>query len=164
MDPHAEPRSNVTRVVLTVLGILALLAAVCCGGTWLVGQRLKQTIAPAHEGSGTLAEQRRLVEGFTGVRLEAAADVEVEVGGAFSVTLRADDNLMPHIETAVDDGALVVRARERFESETGVVVLVTLPSLERVENAGVGAIRVKGVDSPRLVVRVAGVGDVVPVR
>ncbi len=67
--------------------------------------------------SGKVASESRPVPAFTGIALSLPGKVEVVQGSPASVTVEADDNLLPEIETVVEGGKL----RIRFHRDLNVV-------------------------------------------
>src|SRR5512134_2901644 len=63
-------------------------------------------------GSGRAITQQREVSGFKGIALSVPGRLEIVQGAAEGVTLTADDNLVPEIETVVERGVLHIRFRE----------------------------------------------------
>jgi hypothetical protein len=114
-------------------------------------------------GSGVEVSEGREFEGtFERVHVGASVDVEIRVGEAQSVTVRADDNLIEWIDTSVRDGVL----RIGWDSPDGSGwrpkvkprVDVTVPALTGVELEGAPEVRVRGVRSSSFDVEVAGAG------
>lgn len=60
-------------------------------------------------GSGRLVREDRPVSGFERVTISTSGDLTLVQGAAEGLTIEADDNLLPHIQTEVQDGALVIR-------------------------------------------------------
>ena len=50
-------------------------------------------------GSGSIIEEGREVGDFTGVALAGVGDLTIEVGERESLRIKAEDNLMPYLET-----------------------------------------------------------------
>ncbi len=65
------------------------------------------------EGSGKIQTQTRALSGFNGIVLDLPAKLELRIGSTESVTIEADDNLLPLIETVVEKGVLRLRPIKR---------------------------------------------------
>jgi hypothetical protein len=77
------------------------------------------------EGSGRIATATLPVTGsFAGIEVGGALQVEVTAGPDVSVTVTADDNLVPLCRTEVADGVLRVRTDGAFSSKNPFVVRV----------------------------------------
>ena len=114
-------------------------------------------------GSGVEASEGREFEStFERVHVDASLDVEIRVGEAQSVTVRADDNLIEWIDTSVRDGVL----RIGWDSPDGSGwrpqvkprVDVTVPALTGVELEGAPELVVRGIGGSSFAVEVAGAG------
>src|SRR5215212_8679511 len=62
-------------------------------------------------GSGVMASETRSVSGFSEVALSGTGDVRIAQSGQESLTIEAEDNLLPLLETFVEDGRLTLRTR-----------------------------------------------------
>ena len=131
---------------------LVTLALCGCVGTFSYGENVK--------GSGVKASESRAVGAFTGIDVQGSADVHVTTGEPRSVTVEADDNLLPIIETEVRGSSLLVRSKKSFSTRIGVKLHVTTPRLEEVEIAGSGNVVVEKLDAQTFRVSVLGSGDV----
>lgn len=140
-------------VVTEVIVFALMLSMVGCITGWDGG--------PTIEGSGTSASEKREVPAFTRVRLDGAADVKITVGQAQSVTVNADDNIVPIIVTEVRGGdTLVITSRQSYTARARVRVDITVESLEAVTILGSGNVEASGVKSPHFAATVNGSGDV----
>jgi hypothetical protein len=60
-------------------------------------------------GSGRIVRQDRAVAGFERVTISTSGDLTLVQGATEGLTIEADDNILPHIQTEVQDGTLVIR-------------------------------------------------------
>ena len=113
-------------------------------------------------GSGKVASESRPVAAFTGIALSLPGTVEVVQGSPASVTVEADDNLLPEIETVVEDGKLRIRFRRdlNVSGKPTLRVKVTGPRIESLAVAGSGDISAGRIAGPALSLSVGGSGDV----
>ena len=160
--PEGSANSKALKVVLIVLAVLAGTALICCTGAYFGGMRVvdevQQAIGPTVKGSGVAAIQERLVGPFHAIRVEGIIDVEVTIGGETSVTLQADDNVLPLLSTEVVEGTLIFSSRQNYDAENDVRARVVVPSLTAVTVEGIGDIEVRGLDETEFKVAVHGVG------
>lgn len=112
--------------------------------------------------SGKVASESRSVAAFTGIALSLPGKVEVVQGSPASVTVEADDNLLPEIETVVEDGKLRIRFHRSLTvaGKPTLRVKVTAPSVESLAVAGSGDISAGRIAGPALSISVGGSGDV----
>lgn len=119
---------------------------------------------PGLPGTGISATQVRQVPEFSGVRTETFVDVIASVGPAHRVDLTCDDRLLPHIDTVVHDGVLVVSLRASAGTTTPAarcLLKATAPTWDSAESAGPGAIAMSGTSLPLRRAWAAGSGNVV---
>lgn len=116
-------------------------------------------------GSGTIATEVRSVSDFEAIAVSGAMSLEVRQTGKESVTVTADDNLLPLIETVVEDGragrTLTIRTRrgESYRSRQPVKVVVEVARLTSLAMSGSGDTRVDTLKTPRLRAALSGSGD-----
>lgn len=112
-------------------------------------------------GSGVMKTETRPVETFTAVRLSSSANVVIERGGAASLTVTGDDNLLSLLVSEVRDGTLFLSYAKgkSFEGKIPVYHLTTgeLRTLTVMGSGDVDASKLKG---DALSVSIAGSGDV----
>jgi hypothetical protein len=119
------------------------------------------TIADSDEtvrGSGVAAEQVRSVGAFSAVELSGSNIVTIRVGGARSVVVRGDDNLLSHVTTTVRSGRLNIDTTGDVSSRTPMRVAVTVPALRQLALSGSGIVSAEAVDARSLTVTLSGSG------
>lgn len=130
-------------------------AAHSVAGPWSFGGEQVQ-------GSGRIVKQERRVGNFNGLSLSLPGHVELRIGNTESVTIEADDNLLPLLETVVEDGTLEIRPARRnlnFRSKS-IRVVVQARSIERLALGGSGSIDADALRARRLRVDIGGSGSV----
>lgn len=112
-------------------------------------------------GSGVVASQPREAAGFTHVRLAGSGDVILEQTGAESVTVEAEDNLLPLLEATVHDGVLRLGAKPGVSIQTTKPIRyhVTVKALSGINITGSGNVRATGLDTDRLSTDISGSGS-----
>lgn len=151
---------STSRRMLTVLAaplFLALtLAALPAAADWNWG------FGKSISGSGNLKSETRSINGFTGISLSLPAYVEVRQGNTESITIETDDNLLPLIETVVEDGKLKIRALERNTNlkTKNMKITVNAKTIDSLSVAGSGDIRSDALKVGNLKVSIAGSGDI----
>lgn len=141
-----------TFAAVTLLGSAALLASPAQAWDW----------GPSIQGSGKLATEKRAVSGFNEVALDISGKLEVIQGNTEGVTIEADDNLLPHIETVVENGRLKIRLAKKgsYSSRNTIKVTVNARSIEGLSVSGSGDIYANGLKTLKLRTRVAGSGNI----
>lgn len=111
--------------------------------------------------AGRDATETRTVAAFERIRLENAAQVRVKVGGAPSVTVTADANILPRVSTEVKDGTLVIGSKDGgYSTRRRVTVEVSAAVLKGVALSGAGAIQVEGATGDEFTAELSGAGRI----
>ena len=130
-----------------VLGLALALALVAgCGST---------------KGSGVVKTESRTVSGFEAVRLEGSGDVTITQTGSESLTIEADDNILPKLTSDVVDGTLVlgVKKDETISPSHPIKYTVTVAKLTGIALAGSGNIDARPITTGTLSVDLSGSGN-----
>jgi hypothetical protein len=114
------------------------------------------------QGSGKIQHQARDVAHFDGVAMSLPGNVEIRSGGSREgLTIDADDNLLPLIETVVEDGTLKIRAKHNATLRTrNLKVVVQARSVDRLVLGGSGNIDADVVHGGRVKFDVGGSGAI----
>jgi len=114
-------------------------------------------------GTGHVQRQARTTGDFSGLSLaqELPGKVEVRSGGPAGVTVEADANLLPLIETVVENGTLRLRSRDKAMLQTEhLKIIVGGRTLERLAVEGSGDIDADLVRGNRVQLSSSGSGDI----
>jgi Putative auto-transporter adhesin, head GIN domain len=113
-------------------------------------------------GSGAVTSQVRPVSGFSRVSLSGVGDLSITQGATESLSLEAEDNLLPLLETVVSNGLLELRVKANSTLQTTKPIKYTLvvKSLSALSVSGVGNVTVGALDVPTLDVQLGGAGKV----
>jgi len=118
------------------------------------------------KGSGNVQTEKRAVAPFEAIVLADSMTVAVRQTGREVVEVRADDNLLPLIETRVVDRVGVptlqisLKKGAGYSTRTHVVVHVEVARLSGLTVSGSGDLEADGLQSAALKVSVSGSGDV----
>ncbi|WP_342117376.1 head GIN domain-containing protein [Pseudoduganella sp. OTU4001] len=141
-------------IAASVFAAAAPVATVSAGPLgWFAGERV--------QGNGNIAKQTREVSNFDALGLGLPGNVEVRMGNAESVTIESDDNILPLIETVVEDGTLKIRpVRRNLQLDTrNLKVVVTARKIERISVGGSGSVDAEGIRGGKLSFDVGGSGS-----
>ena len=116
--------------------------------------------SPQVTGSGRVIRQARPISAAQAVELSGAADVEVRVGPAPSLTIEADDNLLPLFTSEVRDGTLKLGSKGSYRTRNTPRFFVTLPSLNSLQTSGSGDAVVIDARSSSLALGLKGSGNI----
>ena len=113
-------------------------------------------------GSGDLASDVRDVAGFDRILLAGEGTVVVTPGGVESLEVETDDNLLPYIETSVEDGRLEIRTEPGIDIAPSqkISYRVGATNLAGLELSGAGSIRIGDWETDHASVLLSGVGDI----
>ena len=115
-------------------------------------------------GNGNMETEQRSVSGFNGVSSFGSFDITVISGDTHSVSVEADENLLPYIETTVDDNRLKIRTRKGYNlrPRSDIRITVTAPSFRELSTHGSGSISgknlIRSAESAKL--QISGSGNI----
>jgi hypothetical protein len=112
-------------------------------------------------GSGKEVDVARKVGAFTVLRVDSSVDVHAHQGATPAVSVHADDNIEPLVETTIEGDALVVRLRKgtSFHTHHNVVVDVTFTALTAAQQHGSGDLHIDKLTGAKFESTIAGSGD-----
>jgi hypothetical protein len=143
---------NSRRNVLAGLATLALSAA-----TPALAWPGSKRIVP----SGKVASEARPGIGFTAIAVSLPGFVELSQGAADTITVEADDNLLPEITTEIEGGRLEIGFRHNLDvaGKATLRVKVTARRIESIAIAGGGNVAAAAIAGPELAVSISGSGN-----
>jgi hypothetical protein len=111
-------------------------------------------------GSGQLKSETRTVSGFTGIELSGTGEVTITQGDAESLTIEADDNVLPALTSEVRDSMLRLdtKPRTRVQTRNPIRYRVTVADLNRIELSGSGSVAGVDLELTNLEVEISGSG------
>lgn len=126
--------------IILVLAIIAMLAAGC-------GPKGEQLPEGTVVGSGKVTSSVVDVTGVTSVVFTTPGYLTVTQGDAASLTIQAEDNILPLITTEVVDGVLTIGIKDNTPMKTNSLIQysLTVTDLASIENEGAGMVTVNGV-------------------
>lgn len=113
-------------------------------------------------GSGETKTEKRSLEGFDKVLLEIPSEVTIKKGNEFDLEIKAYSNLLPYIETYVENSALHIRYKNSANIRNdNARIYITLPQLSAIESYGSGSIACDGTfNSAQLDAVIRGSGNI----
>jgi hypothetical protein len=160
-------------IVILITGTTVMLLAACSS----IGSGSGNTV----NGSGNVRSESRTLGDFNKVSLGSMGDVTIAKGDTNSLTVEADDNLLPLITTVVQNSELAINSKHNVNLRpsgrvrfiitvrdlqgvalggSGNISASGLPGLRTVSLGGSGQIRVLDIVGGRLAVNIGGSGDV----
>ena len=94
------------------------------------------------KGDGNVKKETRQVAGFTSLSSHGPMDVKIEYGNSNSIRVEADENLLPYIETNVENGKLLIQPKKNvnLRSRSKMVVYVSMTKIQKLQLSGSGNI------------------------
>lgn len=122
-------------------------------------------IGGAISGSGVVKTETREVPEFQSISIDYPAEVTVRQGNTESITIEAEDNLLPQLVAEVRNDTLHFENAERnwgtrVNPNEPVVVTITVVELSEVQFPTAGKMQIEGLETDSLTVTVSGAGDV----
>lgn len=116
-------------------------------------------------GSRVIESETRQVSGITGIDLRYPANITIQQGTEESVTVTADDNLLPQLATDVSGGTLTIRNDEpshnrRVNASETVEIIITVIDLREIHVETAGSVHVMGLSGDHLEVKLEGAGSI----
>src|SRR5688572_15494613 len=103
-----------------------------------------------------MTTEARSLPGFTSVAVSDGIRLHATIGSPPSVEVEAPDEILPIIETVLEETTLRVRAVEPYQTSERVQVSVVVPQLEGVALSGGSPGEVTGLDQPMLSAQLSG--------
>ncbi len=113
------------------------------------------------EGSGTPAtEERDISPDITSVSLSGTGDLTIVPGSTPSLSVTADDNVLPLLETETDGGKLTISTKSRvsLRPKTKISYTLTVPRLSAISVSGAGNVTAQQLTTGALTVKLSGAG------
>ena len=113
-------------------------------------------------GNGAVRTEPRDVSDFSNVVLNGIGTVELRQTGAASLTVEAEENLLPLLTTSAENGTLEISVKSGVDLRPTkpVIFHVTVGRIETVRVAGSGRVDAGPIKTPQLTAAISGSGDV----
>jgi hypothetical protein len=108
------------------------------------------------QGSGKAKTETRPIGDFHKIEFGGAIASEVKVGPKASLTITTDDNLLPLIESRVENGTLIIEQKGSTSTNLGTHVVITVPSLDSVEISGASKMTATGLAASKFEAQLSG--------
>lgn len=133
------------RVALALLAVVLLVTA--CSVT---------------RGSGQLTTESRPVSGFTKVELSGTGELTIEKTGTESLSISAEDNLLPRLTSEVSNGTLSLGTEPNttIVPTKPITYSLTVKDLNGLAVSGSGNIQVQNVTTAALSIEISGSGTI----
>lgn len=139
------------RAILLALVAAVLMVVTSCGDSPTGGDQVV--------GSGVVVTESRTVSGFDSVALGGVGQLIMEPGASETLTITAEDNILPLLESDVRDGTLSLgpRSGTPFSSTRDIVYRLTFRDMRSIAVSGVTTTTAAGIDTDLLTIVASGV-------
>jgi hypothetical protein len=112
-------------------------------------------------GSGNPATEERMINPITEVVHSGVGNLTVIQGDVPGLSVTADDNVLPFLETHTSGRKLIIRNRSGYSIQTQVPISYTLtvPRLEKLSVSGAGSVKSDRLMGDNLAVRLSGAAN-----
>jgi hypothetical protein len=141
-------------------GTVAVKRLACIGLVLVILVGACRRLGGGVAGSGVVKSELRSVEPFSEVVFEGGGHLTLTIGPAQSLSVTADDNILPLMETTVVNRRLHVRPAAPIRPDVVPSVSAVLPDLTYVLLDGAADATVDGLANESLTVEVDGAGQV----
>lgn len=116
------------------------------------------------KGDGNVKNGNRELSNFTSLSSKGAIDVQISYGNSNSIQIIADENLLPYLETTVENGKLIIKPKKNINinSSSKMVVYVSMTKINSLELSGSGNINGDGAfgNDGKTEIKVSGSGNI----
>lgn len=118
------------------------------------------TACSATAGSGQLATQSRQVSGFTSVELTGVGELSIDQTGTESLTVSAEDNLLPLLTSRVEGDTLILgkKPNTRIVTSKPITYTLTMKDITGLAVSGSGTINAPKLTTAALSIEISGSG------
>lgn len=111
-------------------------------------------------GSGNVITETRDVSAFRAISVLGSGNVVVDVNGTESLTIEAEDNVMPLLTTEVRNGLLELGVQSNISPTSTITYTISAAHLDGLSVSGSGDIKAAGIDADSFDVEISGSGQV----
>lgn len=114
------------------------------------------------EGSGNVVREPREVSGFTEVALTGIGNLTIRQTGSESLTIEAEDNIIPELTTEVENGRLTlgVEPNTDLRPTEPINYELTVKDLNALQTLGAGEIDAGSINTDNLEIASSGSGEI----
>jgi hypothetical protein len=128
----------------------------------LITVALLVTACSVTRGSGQLATESQPVSGFTKVELSGTGELTIEKTGTESLTISAEDNILPRLTSKVSGDTLILATKPNTTIVTTkpITYSLTVKDLTGLALSGSGNIRIQNLTTTALSIQISGSGTI----
>ncbi len=143
---------NRSRFLLLIIAVAALLLAACD----------QEENVSTIKGSGTLATETREVSDFDAVRVVGNGIATITVGETETLTIEAEDNILPVLTSEVENGTLILSTKTNtsMNPTRDIRYTITAKSLAALKVTGNATITASGITADQFAIDLSGSGQI----
>jgi Putative auto-transporter adhesin, head GIN domain len=98
------------------------------------------------KGNGQVKKETRELSNFTSLSSQGSMNVQIAYGNSNTIVVEADENLLPYIETTVENGKLLIKPKKNvnLKSKSRMNVYVSMTKINSLQLSGSGNINGSG--------------------
>ncbi|MBX3065050.1 MAG: DUF2807 domain-containing protein [Anaerolineae bacterium] len=141
---------KMARILSFTAATFSLVALASCAGAGMI------------TGSGVIKTEPRTVAGFSSIQLQTSGNIFIEQTGEETLTIEAEDNIIPLLTSDVANGRLVLGSRPNtsYTTTKDITYHITVKALDQVVLTGSGNINVKPINTAAFNIEINGSGNV----
>ncbi|MEJ2759005.1 MAG: DUF2807 domain-containing protein [Anaerolineales bacterium] len=114
------------------------------------------------KGNGNVTEEIREVDSFSEISFSGIGEIVVTLGDEESLTIEAEENLLPYLETYNRGDTLVIEIQDdtNITPTEPIHFDITVVSLDAIDVSGVGNVSLPALEADRFTIAISGIGDV----
>lgn len=145
-------KTNRSRFLLLIIAVAALVLAACD----------QEENVSTIKGSGTLATETREVSDFDAVRVVGSGIATITVGDTETLTIEAEDNILPVLTSEVENGTLILTTKTNtsMNPTRDIRYTITVKSLAALKVTGNGTITASGISADQFAIDLSGSGQI----
>jgi hypothetical protein len=150
------------KIALILLALIAFSAVACSGLTIKLGDNADDNNDLRITGSGDLITETRDVSGFDRIEFNTIGKLRITQGDSESLTVEAEENIMPRLVTEVRGGTLYIETERgiSLDVQRDITFTLAVKDLSEIQMNGLGDVEMDGLTSGNLGVTVSGAGAV----
>jgi hypothetical protein len=132
---------------------------------WGWGWNVSNSFTGGVPGSGNVEKVTRKVSDFDTIAIRYPAEIVIRQGASESLTIEAEDNLLPQLATEARSGTLYIENTEndfsqRVAPTEAIKITITVKTLDEIQFSSAGTLTVENLKGDSLIVSLSGAGDV----
>src|SRR5579883_2845357 len=145
-------------MIRRAIKLVLFASALSVGGLLALATTVRETV----EGSGISATEERDIGNVNEVVLSGVGDLTIVPGAMPALSVTADDNILPALETNASGGKLHIGTRSltSIHPKTKIHYTLTVPQLNSITVSGAGTVKTQRLEADDLKLKLSGAGKV----